>query len=312
MGLDMNQGSFRKAKAKAIALPQTAEDRWLFLIHAFLALLAPFLIFALVGCESKMDGDTVDYGPAIPFSQISNAILQGVQNIDPAESKKGAFVHYSTKQYLAAGKVVSIASDTGLTVTQRVESPAGVTLTLVEKKFIYRRPGESAQEESREYTLEFPTLNSTNDSFAASDESSITPLSSSAVVSALQARMNSGAQVTFHNLVTSTRQVPAPAAVQSQPGCLGLPGCLITLHQVSFDQVVRDAEGTQRIHFDFYVSPNIPQISGFNMSPVFPFYQGLFKSCVTLMVAVGDGRSKTLLSECQEVENFRFESPPTP
>jgi hypothetical protein len=323
MGFDMNKQIPPRSKARAIAIPMVREDRLLFLIHAFLALLAPFLIFALTGCDLKIEGEPVDYGAVVPFSEISDAINEGVKDIDPSLTKKGAFVHYSTKQYLAAGKVVNVLSDTGLTVTERTEAAQGVELTLIEKRFTYGAPGEPMKEQAREFTLEFTNESASKaapQTLQQSLQQSLQSLLShepgqspglSPSLSPVKAT-SEGARVTFHNLATGTVQLAAPKAVQAQPNCLGLPNCQVTLHNVSFDQVTWLTEGPQRIHFDFYVSPNVPQISGFNMSPVLPFYPGLYKSCITLMVSIGDGRSKTLLSECQEVENFRLESPPQP
>jgi hypothetical protein len=309
MGFDMNKQIPPRSKAKAIAIPLVREDRLLFLIHAFLALLAPFLIFALTGCDLRTEGEPIDYGAVVPFSEISDAINEGVKDIDPRQTKKGAFVHYSTKQYLAAGKVVNILSDTGLTVTERTETAQGVILTLIEKRFTYGAPGEPMKEQAREFTLDFGNESTSS---AASKPLHQALHQTLAEGHGPMKPTAEGTRVTFHNLVTSSVEVAAPKAVQTQPNCLGLPNCKVTLHNVSFDQVTWLDEGPQRIHFDFYVSPNVPQISGFNMSPVLPFYQGLYKSCITLMIPIGDGRSKTLLSECQEVENFRLESPPQP
>jgi hypothetical protein len=84
----------------------------------------------------------------------------------------------------------------------------------------------------------------------------------------------------------------------------------MTYHTVAFDQVIWSNPTGERIRFEFVVSPEVPQTSGFNMSLLFPWYPGLMRSCVTLMVAIGgeESNAKTLLTECQNVFDFRLES----
>ena len=325
------QKSHLNNRARAIALPRQLEnllptdDQWLMMLHALLALLIPFLIFAMAGCTSDYNGEPVDYGPPVPITDVLNALVLPSKEIDPTQMKEGAFVHFQTVQIIGANEIYSVISDTGQTIKQRHETDAQVIFSLEEEKYSYKQ-GQKADHYVRDFTLPFDKKTKTP---AAPTEIPIDPTTAGTAASAsasesavkaamapLMAAMSGGTtrvkaqdvKVTYHNLRTSLEQAAAPASVARQAACLGLPQCQMTLHKVSFDQVAWYPDNTERIHFEFSVTPHVPQHAGFNMSALFPYYPGLFKSCVTLMVPVGDGHSKTLLNECQEVVDFLFEA----
>ena len=116
----------------------------------------------------------------------------------------------------------------------------------------------------------------------------------------------SRAKTSIHRLKSWETVEAPPQLVQNQPGCLGIPSCQIRVRHVSFDQVTWDTSQGTRVQFELAMSPDIPLLSGYKMSPVFEYYPGLMKSCVTLMIAVGDKGAKTLLTQCNLTENFAY------
>lgn len=114
---------------------------------------------------------------------------------------------------------------------------------------------------------------------------------------------------TIHRLRTWKAMEAAPDLVKAQAGCLGIPNCQIRVRHIQFDQVTWDKPEGSRVEFDLAMSPDVPLISGYKMTPIFEYYPGLIKSCVTLMIAVGSKGSETLLTQCSLTENFAFSLP---
>jgi hypothetical protein len=115
-------------------------------------------------------------------------------------------------------------------------------------------------------------------------------------------------KVTFHGLKVWEDNGPPPAAVKAQAGCLGIPGCSLTYRHVAFDIVFwRDPQG-ERTHIELTTSPQVPQVIGFEMFALIPYIPGLMKSCVTQLILVSGGRTttKTLVTECQQVDDFLY------
>ena len=56
------------------------------------------------------------------------------------------------------------------------------------------------------------------------------------------------------------------------------------------------------------MSVDAPLLSGYRMTPIFNFYPGLIRSCISLMIAVGDKGAETLLTECNKIREL-FRSP---
>ena len=317
----------KKAKALALPPPMTVQDLLLSALHAALALSIPLLLALLLGgCKAEELGEPVDYGPEVTAEEVMSAISAPVATSVPTETKVGAFVHFIHTQTVAAGQYTSLLGETGQGISAREDVGDAIKYTLRERRITYSQ-GEVAQDLVREFNLYFDKPGSTSASSLSVDagpENSTLSLGEGVRLS--EQRKAAGARllrsflatkdkveqldtkVTYHKLETAQFRAPPPKLVAQIPGCLGIPDCLITYNKISFDQVFWDDPAGERIHFDFVVSPNVPQTSGYNMSALFGYYPGLVNSCVTLMVAVGDGRSKTLLTECQDVINFRFES----
>ena len=282
-----------------------------------IALLAPLLILALASCDDGAQGLKVDYGAEVPITEIQKAIVAGVRGIDPSATELGAAVQYTTTQYIAGGQVVNLLGATVLVVIEREEiaasapNPAMVRLRFRESKTDFgTRPGESSNTIEREFIEVFEKA-SLAPSYAVEAKGAPIALSDPAVSTMARAFASEGTKVTFHKLSSSSSTGLPPVPVTEKANCRDVPNCTMTYNKVSFDQVAWRADGPEKIHFDFVVSPDVPQISGFNMSPLFPYYQGLVKSCVTLLVKVGEGHDKTLLMECQQVQDFLYRQTPT-
>jgi hypothetical protein len=281
-------------------------------MFAFKKFAAPLFVFALAGCDGGAKGLPVDYGTEIPVTEIQKAIVQGVKGIDPAATQCGAAVQYTTTQYLAGGQVVNLLEITTLVVVERDEipatsnTPAAVRLKFRESKLDVSKPREQASDPVQREFVEYFAKGPISSSFVAEAKGAPIALSAPAEAPRLHAMSAAGVRVSFHRLTTSSASGQPPQPVTEKANCRDVPGCQMTYNKISFDQVAWKPEGPEKIHFDFAVSPNVPQISGFNMSPLFPYYQGLVKSCVTLLVKVGDGYDKTLLMECQQVQDFLY------
>ncbi len=118
-------------------------------------------------------------------------------------------------------------------------------------------------------------------------------------------------KITFHHLRTWEDSGPVPPGVQARAACLGIPGCKLTTRHVNFDIVFWNIPGGDRTHVELTTSPQIPQLSGFEMAAVQPYIPGLLKSCVTQLIPLNDGHtvSTTLITECQKVDDFLFAAP---
>lgn len=305
----------RRSRARAIAIPQ--EDRVLALIHLLLALLAPLLIMALTGCRSNENGEPVDYGPEAAAVDINEALFRPLEGVNPLAIKVGAYVQFTTTQKLAGGQVMNRLSDTGMKVIDREEDDSAVIYRIRQDKATYGNDNKT-DIVSTDFPFGISKDNGTSNASVQSAlvvaplellEQSVPALLKSLDVASSTKVRQAATRVTYHRLVTSERDEPPPSEVQAQPGCLGIPNCKIKVHHIEFDQVAWGGSEPERVHFELTMSPDVPMLAGLYMSPLFEYYPGLLKSCVTLMVAIGDGSSKTLLTECNEVEFFRFESP---
>lgn len=285
----------------------TAQDWALMLTHILLALMAPVLLFSLASCRSNDMGEPVDYGPPVQWSAIGDALVASIADSDPVNTKLGAFVHFATTQTIAGGQVTTVISDTGQTLVkkERLDTETEV-FTIVQHKITYTQ--DQPQKVSTQIELPFYSPESVSPLMAV--EPFLRKLASDQV----SAKSEAQSPVTFHRLITENYEGPPPYAIQQAPDCLGIPNCRIRYRKVSFDQVLWDDPMGDRIHFDIVVSPDVPQIAGLNMSPLFysddiglSYFPGLVKSCMTFMTPIGDGKSRTLFTECQEVVNFRFE-----
>jgi hypothetical protein len=306
---------------------------------------------ALLSCQMNKNGEAVDYGPEFTAADLNKALSEPVKNANPLSIQIGQFVHYSVSQELAGAQVITLLSDTGQTVVDRVDTPSTVELTVVQNKFSYSS-GQS-QKASLEYQLNFDAAPA-NPPTAASPTPATTPTpvpqinavassglgsstaeainGSSAREAALrqdfrnkideqialfiksesrpgQVRVQSstGSTASFHRLTSTETMDPPPGDVATQPNCLGVPNCKMHVYHIGFDQLITAVDGTHdRVHFALDLTTDVPMLAGYKVSPLFDYFPGLIKSCVSLLVPVGDTGAKVLLTECNKLENFRY------
>lgn len=321
------QGKAQAAKPVASTIRPTDPERALIWIHALLALLAPLLILVLSGCKSTDTGEAVDFGPETTEDAIDLAMVEAIHDVDPERIKVGAFVHFATKQILAGGQIQHIVADTGHTVIGAYESEDGnqIDYLVAENQITYGHE-DGPRKVSTEFTIS-AARSTSSDALRSRSSDALSPfhwveawmrkLDESEALSLLSAdvhpsvRQTSETTRTYHRLRTSTYEGPPPLRVQMRPNCLGLQNCKITYRKITFDEVYWTNGTGERVHYEFVVSPQAPPTAGYNYGIRYQFVPGLVKSCFTLMVSVGSGHSKTLLTQCQEVEDFRFESDPS-
>lgn len=268
---------------------------WLYtLLHLALTFSLPFLLLAVTGCQNENSGKPPEYGPQVQEQSVDQAVIEAIMDADPKRIKVGAFVHFATKQYLAGGLAVNVVSDTGHTVTAATEAESTIDYRIVEHKVTY-----GYQDGPRKVSTEF------NLTVAKPKMAQL-----SSLINNVHAQATTPVTVTYHGLKTSTYKAPPPARVREQPNCLGLPDCLMTYRKITFNEVYHTGNSPQKVSYEFIISPDAPPTAGYNFGIRYAFLPGLMKSCFTLMVPIGDGDSRTLFTQCQEVENFRLESTP--
>ncbi len=290
----------------------STDDKLLIFIHALLALLAPLLIFALVGCSADDRGIPVDLGPEVPREKIGGAINDMLHDASPVDTKLGAFVQFAQSQAIAGGQLFNIVSDTGHTVINCLATADARYYEIVETKFTYKTGGgyEKLTRQLPMVGLRVPTA------LAAQTPSVIRAPITMEKAAELYARAKNASEtpndskVTFHRLRSSESEGAPPLAVQRQPNCLNIPNCRVRYRTLWFEMVAWEGKEATPLLIQLVSSPDIPQVAGYKMSPVDDFIPGLVKSCLTQMVPVGDDGAKTMLTECQDVVNFRFKARP--
>lgn len=302
-----------------------SELRQLRWIHLFLACAAPLLLCALLGCSKENE---LDYGSEVSITEIGEVLGKTIENSDPTTAKLGAFVHFETTQAIGGGQAPNLLADTGQTVIERNEDADHVVeFTIVQHRYTYSRENEAEKVSTEIKMPGFLSRSAPNPVESSGLSRLLTarpgslnlpsgPASFVTVLNSLgSARPSSANRVTFHKLRVSTYKAAPPEAVQAKTDCLGLVNCQMTYHQVGFDQVVWSDSGAEKVSFDLLISPDLPQIFGLNMgAPIsvlegLDYFPGLMKSCVSFLVDVGDSGYQTLLTQCNRVLDFRFESP---
>ena len=313
MGLDMNQHAPRRARAIALPFPTIPAEKLLALIHALLAFLAPLLFLALVSCEEEEH--KVDYGPEIAWDPIAKALAESIHDTQIERTQPGAFVHFETVHTIAAGQARILSADTGQTVINRVETDKTLTFQIVEKIYTYKQEG-TTETLKREFELTFAKEAALEASALASARKAIGEAQAMARAHAAKTGVSitaDGPRQSFHRLRAWQGRGPAPRGVRNRPGCLGIPNCEIAYRYVTFDLVTWDRPGGDLTRIEFVFSPDIPQTSGYRMSPIFNYLPGMFKACITQMVAPAESENRTLVTECREVVDYTHEAPtPTP
>lgn len=339
MGLDMKRPHVMDQVMRHSARRQrTAGEAMLGMI----SLSFMILFFMTVSCEPSRNGETVNYGPEASNAELNKALVGPMQDLNLDSLSVGQFVHFSTTDILAGGQVNQVESDTGQTIVAREEMTDVTQLSVVQNKYVY---GNSAPEKaSTEFQLNIaradpaPAQSPSPSQAPSPSPAPAAPLIANRLewlrnspnagealrrnlqsftvskLNEIRARaalqpMATNTPATIHRLRTWEAMEAAPALVKAQPGCLGIPNCQIRVRHVQFDQVTWDKPEGSRVEFDLAMSPDVPLISGYKMTPIFEYYPGLIKSCLTLMIEVGSKGSETLLTQCSVTENFAFSLP---
>lgn len=322
----MKNQMHRQPVAQAVPWFVVHHD-WLFrILHGLLALMIPLLLLFLTGCPSSSTGESINYGPEVSDEAIDDAVIEAIMDADASRIKVGAFVHFASRQILAGGKVNNVVADTGQTIIAKEVEAESINYRIVENKVTYGYE-DGPRKVSTEFLLSVatgliePAVNESTvltRAFGAKSKagqgSFLKTLSLERLLSQLSEQSihpelrTLTTTRTYHGLKTKTYDGPPPARVREQPNCLGIPECKMTYRQIDFDEVYWTDGKSERVHYEFVISPQAPPTSGYNFGLRYPFVPGLIRACVTLMVRVGEGESRTLLTQCQDVENFRFEA----
>ncbi len=323
---------------------------------SMIALSLVVLFLMTVSCQPSRNGEAVNYGPEVSNADLNKALIGPIQDVNLNTLSVGQFVHFSTTDVLAGGKVTQVESDTGQTIVERSDTAEVTTLAVVQNKYVY---GNSAPEKaSTEFQLNIArdsTAVARDSTAVARDGLAAAPVPSPAPGAGTSSRLSerilqfkndanaapklrlnlknyvfqklnenrtqagvvplsTAPAATIHRLRAWEAMEAAPDLVRAQPNCLGIPKCQIRVRHIQFDQVTWDKPAGTRVEFDLAMSPDVPLISGYKMTPIFEYYPGLIRSCVTLMIPVGTNGTETMLTQCSVTENFAFTATaqPTP
>ncbi len=298
------------------------SDLSLIIMHTLLTLALPFLIFVLTGCIDTRTAP-VEYGAKASPVDIIEALNKPIENMYATDIKVGEFVAMETTQDLAYGAVFNLIGDSGATITDRREDANRVVYTGVLNELQYNQDGSYAQTIKEGDVLCASKVQCACGECKAPEEASKSapalankPLMPSIARDTLVSKPTgkdsakslgytepnkvlslaaASAAPSYHHFSTwVTKEVP-PKRVRNQPNCLGIPGCMINVYHVNFDQVewASDPRGN-KVHVEATLSPDVPYLSR-NLS-----------TCQTLLVNIGDSGSNILLKQCSNVFDFRY------
>lgn len=270
-------------------------------------------------CERR-SGDPATLEAEVSPADIQRALAEPLKSMDGSTMQKGAFAHWQDTQTLAASITVATA-DTGQTIDDRddVTEPDYVLYTIIERKFTYVGSQTKEVTTEREAAAAKPRTSPAPAGFwaeplarrldgalapgidliqaVALGRGGRTPFGLagsgfSVLAGGVSAMAGSFGRTTFHGLKVSQSKVSAPELVRQRPGCGGLSGCALTLHRIEFDQATWENGQPDKTHFVFDMSPDVP------------FLASLMNRCATALVPVGS--TKTLLTQCSPILDFRF------
>lgn len=270
------------------------QERTLSLIHILLSLLLPVILSLFIGCREDELGDPVDYGPEENPNAIAEALNEPFSKVNPFGMQPGEFVHFSESQELAAGTAKNILSDTGITITGRTETAELVVYKAIEHKYYYDSNGPRKVSTEKEL---FAEKNPSASSLSTQETSFADLRMMMSPVKMLSTIMTKKARVTYHRFSKSFQRVPPPEKVQKRENCGGLPGCMLDLYKIEFDEVVWTEGEPEKRRYEFAISPSVPYLAH------------MMSNCVTLLVPYGGTR--ILLKQCSPIEDFLF-APATP
>ena len=265
----------------------------------------------------------VDYGAQVDPNAILEALNKPVENLSAANIQVGEFVAMRTTQDLAYGASFSVVGDTGVTITDRNEDANKVVYSGVLHDLAYQQDGsytKTSKEgeilcaskvacacgECGDQSASATTTNLASDPLAPAMQAptvvtkagrSQNLLKNMTYTSPLKLVTQAAAAApvpTFHRFSTYKTSQRPPGSTSTEPNCLGIPGCMIDVYHVTFDEIFWDSPQGNKYHIEAQLSPDVPYLSR-NMS-----------TCQSVLVNVGTSGSNVLLKQCSYVFDFRF------
>ena len=247
-----------------------------------------FVIAMTTGCLQREDAPAENLGPEVPGEKVDIAI-KSLLYPDPYTIQKGEFVARSDIMEIG-GIAKSRVSDTGLTVINRQEDEKKIDFTVLKNELTYQnnKTMKATTEIFLSLSKEVEPTSRTNLSIVKGTE----PIFK---ISEVLKPFDVQRKITYHNLETFSTIEDPPKFVQERSNCGGVLNCKIRVQTIRFNQVEWSAKGHDRYIREFRVSPDVPYLAA------------ALSNCITGIVPYGE--IKTLLRQCERVEDFTFGKP---
>jgi hypothetical protein len=268
-------------------------------MHLASALVMPFLVLALLGCQRAKE-ETAPIGPENDVESINKALGKATSGQALTNLKVGQFVKYSILRRIENNDVVNNLGDVTVEVIALDEKTSPVQNRYFLKITKHLRNSSNGFDEvisQDEIWVSKPGTSSILSTYPRSH------ILTKAVANAYVTTDNSKPEkVTFHNLRESDEVLPIPSAVQKDADCGGLSPCSIPIRLVQFDLVYWYEGGKkQKINLNFgfsSVTPFLPFGDGFDL------WNGmLVMDCRSTFVPVED--RTVFVRDCQSLEDFQ-------
>ncbi len=280
-----------------------------FLMFTFIAILAPVILFAFLGCMQKPD-HTPDYGPQVAMEDIQKAVFDNVPP-NPLGMKLDQYVSIDLTQVIDTRPPVTLSQKMDKIVAyDPTTNPSEIKWTFLVDTNELNENG--VWQNSKQY-YDLVYQKDSQKSLSFSQDIRATPSKMTAyTLKALAAEdATKPVKVTYHNLQREDGYMPVPLLVQNRPDCGGVKDCTKGLRfiRISFDRVIWDTEvhGT-KTSFRVTHSPDIPTYLVGWGDPEGLSFSNQFQFCMQTWLELSEGQQKQVVpvQQCADMRDFQF------
>jgi hypothetical protein len=238
--------------------------------------------------------EETDFGPEVHRNVIQSTLVQALSLADPLNIRERDFVHivHSQRYLTPGGPQANIISELGINIWNFEETEDWIAYTLVEEEVRYQSDGtQKTVVFEDDIVVSKRPLNQNAASTSSLATSHLQKFAGN--YSTLQPQ--SSPRASYHQLRVAEKTVPPPFPVQQKQGCEGLQDCKITVFEVRFNEVIWQGDSPTIYQHHYVFSGDVP------------YYAAVLKQCITGQVEVNS--IPILVTDCREVENFRFGTP---
>lgn len=235
------------------------------ILHVLGTLAIPALIFLLTSCIKKED-DKIDDGPEVSAQQVGLAFSNAASGKTLADSKKGDWSLIETTQRIFTGQP-EIAGLTSKEMVNMVENGDLYDLQILKSVYDYAQTPPVVSNQSIENCQVLK--DGSQHSCAYSPMIASTKLVGPDLSAYHFSRTNNNNEIqamaggtsSYHNLSVTQKTSEPPALVKNRANCGNVPGCLLHITTIEFDEIrIEDGERT-RYHHEFDFSKDAPFLS---------------------------------------------------